>query len=115
MPPKPSDKQKALAFYNIDFSLSNQMRLAGQSPAASSSLSSLAGGSQQQQKDPIQRKKEFIKRRRCQADEDGASKVIQAMSKMANSKSTQESLENEEIERASRPAISWKVFVNIRW
>jgi hypothetical protein len=25
MPPKPSDKQRALAFYNIDFSLQNQV------------------------------------------------------------------------------------------
>lgn len=25
MPPKPLDKQKAMAFYNIDFSLQNQV------------------------------------------------------------------------------------------
>ncbi|KAI1729403.1 gelsolin repeat domain-containing protein [Ditylenchus destructor] len=103
MPPKPSDKQKAMAFYNIDFSLSNQLRLAGQSPA--SSISSLPSSSITQ-KDPVQRKKEFIKRRRCQADQDGASKVIQGMSKMA--RVAQESADVEEMERASRPAISWK-------
>uniref|UniRef100_A0A915EFX3 Gelsolin-like domain-containing protein n=1 Tax=Ditylenchus dipsaci TaxID=166011 RepID=A0A915EFX3_9BILA len=85
MPPKPSDKQKAMAFYNIDFSLTNQLRLAGQNA--------------------VQRKKDFIKRRRCQADADGASKVIQGMSQVA--KASHEA-DMEEMERASRPAVSWK-------
>lgn len=35
MPPKPSEKKKNLAFYNIDFSLENQLKLAGQSPTSS--------------------------------------------------------------------------------
>src|SRR4051794_2102305 len=48
------------------------MRLAGQSPA--SSVSSLANAPP---KDPVQRRKEFIRRRRHQADQDSASKVIQ--------------------------------------
>jgi len=78
MPPKPADKQKALAFYNIDFSLSHQMQVAGQSPH--SSASSVQGSSS---KDAIQRKKDFIRRRRHQADQDSASKVIQGMSKVA--------------------------------
>lgn len=92
MPPKPSDKQKAMAFYNIDFSLQNQvsssfshmlrqaylqLRLAGQSPASSASSMQ----SSNPHKDPIQRKKDFIRRRRHQADQDGASKVIQVCNK----------------------------------
>ncbi|CAD5220329.1 unnamed protein product [Bursaphelenchus xylophilus] len=78
MPPKPNDKAKALAFYNIDFSLSHRMP----NHTTNSSNSSVDQG----RRDAMQRKKDFIKRRRHQADEDGASKVIAAMSKMAKNK-----------------------------
>ncbi|KAL3116089.1 hypothetical protein niasHT_007389 [Heterodera trifolii] len=105
MPPKPSDKEKAMAFYNIDFSLSNQLRLAGQSPG--SSVDSLSPN-KSQQKDYMQRKKDFIRRRRCQADQDRASKVIQGMSKVAQDAHEMNQSVEKENDANLRPAISWK-------
>uniref|UniRef100_A0A914YJP1 Gelsolin-like domain-containing protein n=1 Tax=Panagrolaimus superbus TaxID=310955 RepID=A0A914YJP1_9BILA len=99
MPPKPSDKQKALAYYNIDFSLSHQMKVAGQSPH--SSASSVPGNVP---KDAVQRKKDFIRRRRYQADQDGASKVIQGMSKIARDKNMNQS----EDLPGTQPVMTWK-------
>uniref|UniRef100_A0A914HBG3 Gelsolin-like domain-containing protein n=1 Tax=Globodera rostochiensis TaxID=31243 RepID=A0A914HBG3_GLORO len=104
MPPKPSDKEKAMAFYNIDFSLSNQLRLAGQSPG--SSVDSLSPG-KTSQRDFMQRKKDFIRRRRCQADQDSASKVIQGMSKVAKDAHEQNPLMETE-DAHLRPTIGWK-------
>ena len=77
MPPKPNEKRRALAFYNIDFSLSNQMTLAGQSP--SSSVSSVPSGGVSVQRDPVARKIQFLKRRKHHADanDDSANKVIE--------------------------------------
>ncbi|VDO53352.1 unnamed protein product [Brugia timori] len=49
------------------------MKLAGQSP--SSSVSSVPSSATQ--KDPVARKKEFLRRRRMQADSQGANKVIE--------------------------------------
>lgn len=49
------------------------MKLAGQSP--SSSVSSVPSSAH---KDPVARKKEFLKRRRMQADSQDANKVIEA-------------------------------------
>ncbi|KAI6241750.1 hypothetical protein M3Y99_00338000 [Aphelenchoides fujianensis] len=71
MPPRPQDR-KQLAFYNVDFSLSHRMNV--QTSASNTSSTDT------NKKDAVQRKKEFIRRRRHQADENGASK---AMSKMA--------------------------------
>lgn len=51
------------------------MKLAGQSP--SSSVSSVPSSATQ--KDPVARKKEFLRRRRMQADSLGANKVIEVM------------------------------------
>ncbi|VDN08086.1 unnamed protein product [Thelazia callipaeda] len=79
MPPKPNEGKRSLCFYNIDFSLANQMKLAGQSP--SSSVSSLPSSATQ--KDPVARKKEFLRRRRMQADSQDATKVIEGMSHIA--------------------------------
>ncbi|ETN79136.1 leucine Rich repeat-containing domain protein [Necator americanus] len=73
MPPKPNEARKKLAFYNIDFSLEHQRRLAGQSPC--SSISSLQ--STTKEKDPVARRKDFIRRRKQQTDQEDASKVIQ--------------------------------------
>ncbi|KHN73472.1 Protein flightless-1 -like protein [Toxocara canis] len=89
MPPKPNEQRKALAFYNIDFSLANQMKLADQSP--SSSVSSVPSSSAH--KDPVARKKEFLKRRRMQADSQDANKVIEGMSNVAGA--ARERLEHE--------------------
>ncbi|VIO90379.1 Flightless-I protein homolog, putative [Brugia malayi] len=79
LPPKPNEENRSLAFYNVDFSLANQMKLAGQSP--SSSVSSVPSSATQ--KDPVARKKEFLRRRRMQADSQGANKVIEGMSHIA--------------------------------
>lgn len=76
------------------------MQVAGQSPH--SSASSVLGGAQ---KDAVQRKKDFIRRRRYQADQDGASKVIQGMSKIARDKNL---TEKEELP-GTQPVVSWKV------
>lgn len=51
------------------------MKLAGQSP--SSSVSSVPSSATQ--KDPVARKKEFLRRRRMQADSQGANKVIEVV------------------------------------
>uniref|UniRef100_A0A915M8J2 Gelsolin-like domain-containing protein n=1 Tax=Meloidogyne javanica TaxID=6303 RepID=A0A915M8J2_MELJA len=109
MPPKPSDKQKALAFYNIDFSLQNQLRIAGQTTTSATSVSEKdisSGGP----KDAAQRKKEFIRRRRHQADQDSASKVIQGMSKVAKDAFDKgQSIElNDENDASALGQISWK-------
>uniref|UniRef100_A0A7E4W5T9 Protein flightless-1-like protein n=1 Tax=Panagrellus redivivus TaxID=6233 RepID=A0A7E4W5T9_PANRE len=102
MPPKPADRQKALAFYNIDFSLSHQMQIAGQSPHSSSS--SFPGNTAP--KDPTQRRKDFIRRRRHQADEDSASKVIQGMSKIA--RDGRGDAEEANDGSGIKPALTWK-------
>uniref|UniRef100_A0A914W4B2 Gelsolin-like domain-containing protein n=1 Tax=Plectus sambesii TaxID=2011161 RepID=A0A914W4B2_9BILA len=82
MPPKPNEKRRAMAFYNIDFSLSNQMTLAGQSP--SSSVSSVPSSGALAQRDPVARKIQFLKRRKHHADsDDSANKVIEGMSHIA--------------------------------
>uniref|UniRef100_A0A915C440 Protein flightless-1 homolog n=1 Tax=Parascaris univalens TaxID=6257 RepID=A0A915C440_PARUN len=100
LPPRPNEQKKALAFYNIDFSLANQMKLAGQSP--SSSVSSVPSSAH---KDPVARKKEFLKRRRMQADSQDANKVIEGMSNVAGA--ARERLENETtVENIKIP--SWK-------
>lgn len=100
IPPRPNEQKKALAFYNIDFSLANQMKLAGQSP--SSSVSSVPSSAH---KDPVARKKEFLKRRRMQADSQDANKVIEGMSNVAGA--ARERLENETtVENIKIP--SWK-------
>ncbi|KAF8356657.1 fli-1 [Pristionchus pacificus] len=109
MPPKPNEKRKALNFYNIDFSLANQMRLAGQSPC--SSVSSMQSSST---KDPVARRKDFIRRRRHQADESGASKVIQGMSKIAGAGAQMaEEKENEEAAMV-KPAANWRTDIDRR-
>ncbi|KAF7636898.1 hypothetical protein Mgra_00003638 [Meloidogyne graminicola] len=108
MPPKPSDKQKALAFYNIDFSLSNQLRIAGQTTSATTTCISDKDNSIT--KDSAQRKKEFIRRRRHQADQDSASKVIQGMSKVAKDAfDKSQSIDiNDENDASALGQISWK-------
>lgn len=73
-------------------------------------------------KDSVQRKKEFIRRRRHQADEKGASKVIavgdlnkifslcvfEAMSKMAKDQEMVNEQENQEDNLGLRPPPTWR-------
>lgn len=75
MPPKPSERRKGqLAFYNIDFSLEHQMRLAGASP--SSSLSSSPTPMSQKEKDPVARKIRMLRNRKGQTEADSEQKKI---------------------------------------
>uniref|UniRef100_A0AC35TXC5 Protein flightless-1 n=1 Tax=Rhabditophanes sp. KR3021 TaxID=114890 RepID=A0AC35TXC5_9BILA len=99
MPPKPSERSK-LQYYNVDFSLQNQINLAGMS--ATSSVNSIASSLA---KDPVARKKDFIKRRRHQADAGDASKVIQGMSKIAGAR--EDSIDEEELYNGNK-SMSWK-------
>ncbi|TKR57749.1 hypothetical protein L596_030409 [Steinernema carpocapsae] len=103
MPPKPTEQQKKNAFYNVDFSLSHQLKLAGQSPC--SSMSSVQSTSATP-RDSIQRRKDFIRRRRNQADETEASKVIQGLSRIAITKETQDEEELEALPGSK--ALSWR-------
>ncbi|CAD6187849.1 unnamed protein product [Caenorhabditis auriculariae] len=106
MPPKPNDARKKLAFYNIDFSLEHQKKLAGQMASPSSSVSSIHSGGAQ--KDALARRKEFIRRRKAQADQQGADKVIQGMSKIAGAGVALKEQQEAEEEIAARSAVNWK-------
>ncbi|CAB3403082.1 unnamed protein product [Caenorhabditis bovis] len=108
MPPKPNDARKKLAFYNIDFSLEHQRKIAGQMASPSSSVSSVHSGGARQ--DALARRKEFIRRRKQQADQQGADKVIQGMSKIAGIGAALKEKQDEEEERQieARSAVNWK-------
>uniref|UniRef100_A0A4W6CIA7 Protein flightless-1 homolog n=1 Tax=Lates calcarifer TaxID=8187 RepID=A0A4W6CIA7_LATCA len=73
MPPKPVDR--AAEWYNIDFSLQNQLRLAGASPATVAA----AGG------DHLARKMRLRRRKDCSQD-DQAKQVLKGMSDVAQEK-----------------------------
>uniref|UniRef100_A0A8C8S5J3 Protein flightless-1 homolog n=1 Tax=Pelusios castaneus TaxID=367368 RepID=A0A8C8S5J3_9SAUR len=78
MPPKPVDKTSE--WYNIDFSLQNQLRLAGASPAT---VAAAAAGSGP--KDPTARKMR-LRRRKDSAQDDQAKQVLKGMSDVAEEK-----------------------------
>uniref|UniRef100_A0A8C6G3N0 Protein flightless-1 homolog n=1 Tax=Moschus moschiferus TaxID=68415 RepID=A0A8C6G3N0_MOSMO len=78
MPPKPVDR--AAEWYNIDFSLQNQLRLAGASPAT---VAAAAAGSGP--KDPLARKMR-LRRRKDSAQDDQAKQVLKGMSDVAQEK-----------------------------
>lgn len=106
MPPKPNDARKKLAFYNIDFSLEHQKRVSGQMISAGSSMSSVNSGGA---KDALSRRKDFIRRRKQQADQQGADKVIKGMSKIAGAGAAlKERQEEEEKEIEARSTVNWK-------
>lgn len=102
MPPKPKENKKGsgIEFYNIDFSLQHQLRLAGASvPASNASLA----------KDPIARKMRLRRGKRDQqhphqeeADQDQA-KILKGMKDVAKNK--QKSLE--EVKAESIKAKRW--------
>lgn len=108
MPPKPNDARKKLAFYNIDFSLEHQRKIAGQMTSPSSSISSVHSGGARQ--DALARRKEFIRRRKQQADQQSADKVIQGMSKIAGvgAALTEKQQEEEERQIEAKSAVNWK-------
>lgn len=82
MPPKPLEMKAAgsgLEYYNIDFSLNTQLRLAGAAPATPTSL-------QAPSKDPLARKRRLRgPRREGEADSDQA-KILKGMSDIAKNK-----------------------------
>nr|CAD7455146.1 unnamed protein product [Timema tahoe] len=89
MPPKPTEVQKGsgVEFYNIDFSLQHQLRLAGANVPAQAPSSSAS-------KDPIARKLRLRRGRRDQeeADQDQA-KILKGMKDIAKDKNKQKTLE----------------------
>uniref|UniRef100_A0A8D0UCH8 FLII actin remodeling protein n=1 Tax=Sus scrofa TaxID=9823 RepID=A0A8D0UCH8_PIG len=79
MPPKPADR--AAEWYNIDFSLQNQLRLAGASPATVAAAAAAGSGP----KDPLARKMR-LRRRKDSAQDDQAKQVLKGMSDVAQEK-----------------------------
>uniref|UniRef100_A0A672GSU1 Gelsolin-like domain-containing protein n=1 Tax=Salarias fasciatus TaxID=181472 RepID=A0A672GSU1_SALFA len=80
MPPKPVDR--GAEWYNIDFSLQNQLRLAGASPATVAA----AGASP---RDHLARKMRLRRRKDCSQD-DQAKQVLKGMSDVAQEKKNME-------------------------
>uniref|UniRef100_UPI003AAD4729 protein flightless-1 homolog isoform X4 n=1 Tax=Centroberyx gerrardi TaxID=166262 RepID=UPI003AAD4729 len=78
MPPKPVDR--TAEWYNIDFSLQNQLRLAGASPAT---VAAAGGGASP--RDPLARKMR-LRRRKDSAQDDQAKQVLKGMSDVAQEK-----------------------------
>ncbi|XP_060116629.1 protein flightless-1 homolog [Heteronotia binoei] len=78
MPPKPVDRTSE--WYNIDFSLQNQLRLAGASPATVA-----AAGAGSSPKDPLARKMR-LRRRKDSTQDDQAKQVLKGMSDVAQEK-----------------------------
>lgn len=113
MPPKPVELQKGagVEFYNIDFSLQHQLRLAGASlptPVSSNSVN----------KDPIARKMRLRRGRRDQeeADQDQA-KILKGMKDIAtNKQKTLEDMKAESIkakrwdEALEKPSLDYSEF-----
>ncbi|XP_058805283.1 protein flightless-1 [Phymastichus coffea] len=93
MPPKPTEVQRGsgIEFYNIDFSLQHQLRLAGANiPAPAQTANS--------SKDPIARKMRLRRRRdQEEADQDQA-KILKGMKDIAKEKNKDGSLEDEKPE-----------------
>ncbi|XP_065310343.2 protein flightless-1 isoform X2 [Dermacentor albipictus] len=80
MPPKPLECQRGAGaeFYNVDFSLSEQLRLAGATPTAQIPAPTPV-------KDPIARKMRLRRRREGEADSDQA-KILKGMTDVAMEK-----------------------------
>lgn len=97
MPAKPMEMQRGdgVEFYNIDFSLQNQLRLAGAAPASSTAQTSATN------KDPIARKLR-LRRARNDSGEDSA-KILKGMKDIAKDKYNQENGESPEKTESLRP------------
>ncbi|XP_018424815.1 PREDICTED: protein flightless-1 homolog isoform X2 [Nanorana parkeri] len=81
MPPKPTDRTSEC--YNIDFSLQNQLRLAGASPATVAAAAAAAGGSTP--KDPLARRMR-LRRIKDSTQDDQAKQVLKGMSDVTEEK-----------------------------
>uniref|UniRef100_A0A3P9Q6B4 FLII actin remodeling protein n=1 Tax=Poecilia reticulata TaxID=8081 RepID=A0A3P9Q6B4_POERE len=82
MPPKPADR--AAEWYNIDFSLQNQLRLAGASPAV---VAAAGGGASP--RDHLARKMR-LRRKKDSSQDDQAKQVLKGMSDVAQEKKNME-------------------------
>ncbi|XP_033631198.1 protein flightless-1 homolog [Asterias rubens] len=97
MPPKPRAMQKGSGaeFYNIDFSLSHQLRLVGALPPT-------PGGGSPSSKDPLARKLRLRRRRQESLtqgkDQEGQAKVLKGMSDLAKEKNEGKTAETDEQE-----------------
>ncbi|KAJ1096729.1 hypothetical protein NDU88_001860 [Pleurodeles waltl] len=97
MPPKPVDRTSE--WYNIDFSLQNQLRLAGASPAT---VAAAAGASAT--KDPTARKMR-LRRRKDSTQDDQAKQVLKGMSDVAEEKNKKQ--ENGEVRYTDLKTRRW--------
>ncbi|XP_060578939.1 protein flightless-1 homolog isoform X2 [Ruditapes philippinarum] len=96
MPPKPAEMRKDKEFYNIDFSLNNQLRLAG-APTAQ------AATSPQPSKDPVARKLRLRRRR----GKDDSEKVLAGLKDVAKEKDSVEKEHQEEEEMKKLRPKKW--------
>lgn len=104
MPPKPADH--TAEWYNIDFSLQNQLRLAGASPATVAAAAAVGSGS----KDPLARKMR-LRRRKDSAQDVQAKQVLKGMSDVAQekNKNQEESTDAEHLgERYGAGTRAWR-------
>ncbi|XP_040830440.1 protein flightless-1 homolog isoform X3 [Ochotona curzoniae] len=99
MPPKPADR--AAEWYNIDFSLQNQLRLAGASPATVAAAAAAGSGP----KDPLARKMR-LRRRKDSAQDDQAKQVLKGMSDVAQEKNKKQE-ESVEARASAAKARRW--------
>ncbi|KAI4822802.1 hypothetical protein KUCAC02_008330 [Chaenocephalus aceratus] len=99
MPPKPVDR--GAEWYNIDFSLPNQLRLAGASPAT---VAAAGGGASP--RDPLARKMR-LRRRKDSSQDDQAKQVLKGMSDVAQERNNLESTENGELQLADLKVRRW--------
>ncbi|XP_034449276.1 protein flightless-1 homolog [Hippoglossus hippoglossus] len=97
MPPKPVDR--AAECYNIDFSLQNQLRLAGASPAT---VAAAGGGASP--RDHLARKMR-LRRRKDSSQDDQAKQVLKGMSDIAHDKKNLE--ENGELKYGDLKLRRW--------
>ncbi|XP_076458808.1 protein flightless-1 homolog isoform X1 [Babylonia areolata] len=88
MPPKPAELRKNMEFYNIDFSLNTQLRLAGAAPVPAS------GNTPPVKSDPVARKLRLRRRRDGQESE----KVLKGMRDVAKDKAEGKNKDDEEKE-----------------
>ncbi|KAM4632628.1 protein flightless-1 homolog isoform 1-T1 [Discoglossus pictus] len=99
MPPKPADRTSE--YYNIDFSLQNQLRLAGASPAT---VAAAAAGSAT--KDSSARKMR-LRRRKDSTQDDQAKQVLKGMSDVTEEKNKKIQQENGDVRYTDQKARRW--------
>lgn len=100
MPPKPIQMQKGagIEFYNIDFSLQHQLRLAGANvPSGGSSTNGSAATAAGLSKDPIARKQRLRRGLRTDSSEKDSAKILKGMKDIAKEKEMQ-AWEEEKVE-----------------